>query len=119
MEPSKDAWLKALSDTMDRWRDAQRVAQGGKDALEEYLDATDCPLCNLAKFVCAHCIVSKILGDKCHELISYKRLVVARGVEAVAEAIRLMFIDMNYMYDKVEGGDTDEEVDHAETVHCE
>lgn len=119
MEVSTDEWLEALEGTMDRWREAQRVAQDGRDALEDYLDATDCPLCNLARFVCSHCVVSTILGERCHDVISYRRLVAAREVEAIYEAIQLMFVDMNFMFDKLEGGDTDEEVDDAETDHRE
>lgn len=104
---------------MDRWREAQRVAKDGKDALKDYLDSTDCPLCNLARFVCSRCVVNTILGDRCHYVISFRRLEAARGVEAIYEAIRVMFVDMNFMFSKLEGGDADEEVDYAETDHRE
>lgn len=116
METSNEEWQELLTETMDRWREAQRVAQGGKEALDEYLNDTECPLCVRVSYICAHCIVSKILGTRCHDVISYRRLVAARGVEAIAEAIRLMFIDMNFIYDELEGGDTDEEINDAGSV---
>ncbi len=111
METSNEKWQELLTETMNRWRVAQRMAQGGKEALDEYLAHTECPLCVRVNYVCAHCIVSKILDKKCHDVISYRRLVAARGVEAISEAIRLMFIDMNFMYSKLEGDDTNEKVD--------
>ncbi len=119
MEPSKEEWLEALVKTMERWREAQSVAQGDKDTLEEYLDATDCPLCNLAFHICANCIVSKILGVGCHGITSYIKLRASCRVEAVNAAIRLMLIDMNAICDKLEGGGTDEKVDNTKIEYRE
>lgn len=120
MDPSKAEWLELLAATMDRWRKAQRVLlQRGKDALNKYLDSTDCPLCKRTNYVCADCIVTEIMGKRCQNVDSfhqYLKLVDARGPEAIAEAIRLMFIDMNSMYDKLEGGDTDEVVNDGEAT---
>lgn len=117
MRPSKEEWLELLTRTMDRWREAQRIAaQDGKNALEAYLNASDCPLCKQANHICSRCIVSDVLGTNCHDLPSYEKLVVAEGAEAVDEAIQLMFVDMNLMYDKLEGGGTDEKIDDRTTV---
>ena len=117
MKPSKEEWLELLSRTMNRWRDAQQIAtQDGKNALEAYLNDTDCPLCKRVNNVCSRCIVSDTLGANCHDLPSYKKLVVSLGAEAINEAIQLMFVDMNLMYDKLEGGDTDETIDDGKAV---
>lgn len=112
METSNEEWQELLTETMNRWR----VAQGGKEVLDEYLENTSCPLCIRVNYVCAHCIVSTVLGTKCHDVTSYRRLVAARGVEHISEAIRLMFIDMNFIYSKLEGDYTNEKVDNAGSV---
>lgn len=116
MEPSKKEWLELVTRTMNRWRKAERVAmQGGKDALEKYLNDNDCPLCKRVNNVCSRCIVRAVFGINCHDIESYKKLITSEGAEAVNEAIQLIFVDLNLMYDKLEGG-TDETINDGTTV---